>query len=183
MSNIYKGEFQDHEGNVVYPHTTADVVFCTDGRTAQARLNELGEGLDGVTGRTDSPEVSDSNILATSKAVHAVKEQMPNTLNFESELIGQTNMPKYNHGQKDVTLSKNLSDYKWIFVKSASMSAICPVELFKKIDGFGNSGNATDGSTYEAFNLSYVSDTSINLKARIPADNTIYIYGIKSDLA
>lgn len=74
MSNIYKGEFQDYEGNVVYPHTTADVVFGTDGKTVQARLNELGEGLDGVTGRTDSPEVDDSNILATSKAVHALQE-------------------------------------------------------------------------------------------------------------
>lgn len=72
MSNIYKGEFQDYEGNVVYPHTTADVVYTTDGKTVQSKLNQLGEGLDGVTGRTDSPEVSDSNILASSKAVNTI---------------------------------------------------------------------------------------------------------------
>lgn len=40
MSNIYKGEFQDYEGNVVYPHTSADVVFATDGQTIQKKLND-----------------------------------------------------------------------------------------------------------------------------------------------
>ena len=80
MSNIYKGEFQDYEGNVVYPHTTADVVYTTDGKTVQSKLNQLGEGLDGVTGRTDSPEVDDSNILATSKAVHEVNQKLEGAL-------------------------------------------------------------------------------------------------------
>lgn len=76
MSNVYKGEFQDHEGNVVYPHSQADVVFCTDGETVQSKLNKTENVIGGVTGRTDSLEVDDSNILATSKAVHTLNNSL-----------------------------------------------------------------------------------------------------------
>ena len=71
MGNIYKGEMQDNIGNTVYPHTESDVVFCSDGETAQAKLARYEDALGNVTGTTDSLEVSDSNILATSKAVNA----------------------------------------------------------------------------------------------------------------
>ena len=31
MSNILVGELQDYEGNTIYPHTEATVVFMSDG--------------------------------------------------------------------------------------------------------------------------------------------------------
>ena len=75
MSNIYKGELQDNQGNTIYPHTEADLVFCADGTTIQSKVAEMGAVTDGVTGRTDSLEVSDSNILATSKATNALNQK------------------------------------------------------------------------------------------------------------
>lgn len=56
MSNIYKGEFQDYEGNVVYPHTTADVVFTTDGQTIQKKMNEQGIDYDSIKAQLTAGE-------------------------------------------------------------------------------------------------------------------------------
>ena len=68
------GELQDNEGNVVYPHTEASVVFCSDGGTVQEKLESHGiKALANITGVTDSTEVSNSNILATSKALNNLK--------------------------------------------------------------------------------------------------------------
>lgn len=78
MANTYKGEMQDYEGNVIYPHTEADVVFCTDGQTVQSRLNKT-EGVFGaIKGITDSAEVADSSILPTSKALNQVFQSVSN---------------------------------------------------------------------------------------------------------
>lgn len=72
MADIHKGELQDNLGNTMYPHTEADVVFCTDGKTAQEKLTKYENALGSVTGKTDSLKVNDSNILATSKAVYGM---------------------------------------------------------------------------------------------------------------
>lgn len=40
MSDIYKGELQDYEGNTIYPHTEADIVFMTEGQTVEQFLRE-----------------------------------------------------------------------------------------------------------------------------------------------
>ncbi len=40
MSDIYKGELQDYEGNTIYPHTESDVVFMMDGQTVEKFLRE-----------------------------------------------------------------------------------------------------------------------------------------------
>lgn len=42
-TQIYSGELQDHEGNTLYPHTEADVVFLTSGETVQEKIIELEE--------------------------------------------------------------------------------------------------------------------------------------------
>ena len=76
MSDIYKGELQDYEGNTIYPHSEADVIFCTDGETAQTKLNKYEEALGKVTGVTDSPEVDDSKILVSAKALHEVNSSL-----------------------------------------------------------------------------------------------------------
>lgn len=33
MSNVYVGELQDYEGNTVYPHTEASVVWMPEGQS------------------------------------------------------------------------------------------------------------------------------------------------------
>lgn len=76
MADIYKGELQDNLGNTVYPHTESDVVFCADGETVQEKFAGYDNAIGGVTGRTDSLEVGDSNILATSKSVNTLSNQL-----------------------------------------------------------------------------------------------------------
>ena len=76
MSDIYKGELQDYEGNTIYPHSEADVIFCADGDTAQSKLNKYENALGNVTGVTDSLEVNDSKILASAKALYKVNSSL-----------------------------------------------------------------------------------------------------------
>lgn len=87
MSDIYKGELQDYKGNTVYNHTEADVVFCADGESVQKKIAKQEAALGSVTGTTDSLEVSDSNILATSKTTNELAQmQGGNILTYnESE--------------------------------------------------------------------------------------------------
>ena len=80
MAEILKGELQDYQGNTLYPHSKADVVFCEDGTTAQAKLTKYENALGSVTGKTDSLEVDNANILATSKAVSNLKKNVENSL-------------------------------------------------------------------------------------------------------
>ena len=76
MSDILKGELQDSQGNTIYPHTEADVVFCADGETAQSKLTKYEDALGNVTGVTDSLEVDDSKVLVSSKALHKVNSSL-----------------------------------------------------------------------------------------------------------
>ena len=78
MADIQKGELQDNLGNTLYPHTQSDIVFCTDGVTVEEKLAKYEDSLGTVTGKTDSVKVSDSNILATSKAVSTLNESLDN---------------------------------------------------------------------------------------------------------
>lgn len=87
MGNIYKGEMQDNKGNTIYPHTESDVVFCSDGETAQEKLTKYEDALGEVTGKTDSTEVSDTKILATSKAVNDLKVSLNNSLGMDLAVV------------------------------------------------------------------------------------------------
>lgn len=40
MTGIFSGELQDYEGNTIYAHTEADIVFLEDGTTLGAFLQE-----------------------------------------------------------------------------------------------------------------------------------------------
>ena len=90
MADIYKGELQDNLGNTVYPHTESDVVFCADGETAQEKLAKYENALGSVTGKTDSLEVDDTNILATSKAVKQLNNSLERlkTYSTEEKVVG-----------------------------------------------------------------------------------------------
>lgn len=88
MSDIYKGELQDYEGNTIYPHSEADVIFCTDGETTQSKLNKYENALGNVTGVTDSLEVDDSKILVSAKALHKVNSSF-GTLSFGVDSNGK----------------------------------------------------------------------------------------------
>lgn len=82
MSDIYKGELQDYKGNTIYPHSEADVIFCTDGETTQSKLNKYENALGNVTGVTDSLEVDDSKILVSAKALHKVNSSLGGVSQF-----------------------------------------------------------------------------------------------------
>ena len=76
MANTYRGEIQDNKGNTVYPHTESEIVFCPDGENVQEKLIKYENALGNVTGTTDSLEVDDSNVLATSKALKKVNDSL-----------------------------------------------------------------------------------------------------------
>lgn len=75
MSDIYKGELQDYQGNTVYPHTEADVVFCTDGGNVQERLVEHDTKLNETT---NSLEVNNKDIIPDSRATYKLAQKLGN---------------------------------------------------------------------------------------------------------
>ena len=93
MANTYRGEIQDNKGNTVYPHTESEIVFCPDGENVQEKLTKYENALGNVTGTTDSLEVSDSNILATSKALNVLNENLKanDGLKFQFATDGEGN--------------------------------------------------------------------------------------------
>lgn len=135
MSNIYKGEMQDYQGNTIYPHTEADVVFCSDGETVQEKLVKQETALGSVTGKTDSLEVNDSNILATSMAVHKLKTELGG-LKFGIDEDG--NYGYYKDGADTVTPFKSQEIIYLGTAKSYNISNIVGVENIDKytIDDF-----------------------------------------------
>lgn len=165
MSDIYKGELQDYEGNTIYPHSEADVIFCTDGETTQSKLNKYENALGNVTGVTDSLEVDDSKILVSAKALHKVNSSF-GTLSFGVDSNGKayykiggadTEYPfKNGNDVKVVSLSgtgrvsKNI-DFSYLTNYSALTNdafAVCPTG----VQNYGSSPNTslTISTSYNA---------------------------------
>ena len=61
-TQLYTGELQDHEGNTLYPHTEASVVFLSSGATVQEKITEL-EGATGNAGSANSELTSKVSTL------------------------------------------------------------------------------------------------------------------------
>ena len=76
MADIQKGELQDNLSNTLYPHTSADIVFCDDGNTTQSKLTKYENALGSVTGKTDSLTANNTNLLATSRAVSLLNTEI-----------------------------------------------------------------------------------------------------------
>lgn len=112
MSDIYKGELQDNQGNTIYPHTEADITFCADGETVQKKLTDYENALGNVTGVTDSLEVNDSRILATSKALKKVNDSLTasDSLKFQFATDGEGN---YGYLGADGSLVPFKGDRNW----------------------------------------------------------------------
>ncbi|MDO5574446.1 MAG: hypothetical protein Q4G60_10780, partial [bacterium] len=70
--SVYITEFQDANGDVVYPHTDSRVVWRPNGNRLEDTMKAIESALNGATTTTDLPATNSSTILATSKAVNAV---------------------------------------------------------------------------------------------------------------
>ena len=76
MAEILKGELQDYQGNTLYPHSKADVIFCSDGKTAQEKFTKYENALGTVTGTSGSTTVNDANVLATTEATKKLSDRV-----------------------------------------------------------------------------------------------------------
>ena len=110
MADICKGELQDNLSNTLYPHTTSDIVFCTDGETVQDKLTRYEDSLGSVTGKTDSLGVNDSNILATSKAVNNLKKDVENSLENLSDSLSDMIKVFVGKNTSKITVSRDKSE-------------------------------------------------------------------------
>ena len=81
MSDIYVGELQDEDGNTVYPHTEADVCFCTDGKNVQEKIN--------------------NELLSNTKVLKTIEEIEANT-NVEN-IAGATALKEVNNKLMSIT--------------------------------------------------------------------------------
>ncbi len=128
MSDIYKGELQDYEGNTIYPHSEADVIFCTDGETTQSKLNKYENALGKVTGVTDSLEVDDSKILVSAKALHKVNSSLESQPDFVYDEAGKITGYKTKIGGADT-----------VFPFSGGLNAIITVRSVSSV--YSSAGN------------------------------------------
>lgn len=171
MSDIYKGELQDYEGNTIYPHSEADVIFCADGETAQSKMNKYEKALGNVTGVTDSLEVNDSKILASAKALYKVNSSLADgNLSFS---IGEDGDPYATYKVGADTVTKKLGEPTLIGTFGGSVntdhnSATFSLTSYKNyknitlanmlivIQKYGHSSN---GASNESFSWTYNQST------------------------
>lgn len=85
MANIFKSEIQDYQGNIIYPHTKADVTFCKDGKSVQEEVDKYESALGTIEGITDNPDTDDATKLPTSKVTSALKNMVNALTNTVSE--------------------------------------------------------------------------------------------------
>lgn len=149
MSDIYKGELQDYEGNTIYPHSEADVIFCTDGETAQSKLNKYEEALGNVTGVTDSLEVDDSKILVSAKALHKVNSSLQDQPDFVYDSTGKITGYKTKVGADTVFPFSSGSNYIKIEVEHNPNTGLTISEQI------GKSSSLINVATIPNINTSY----------------------------
>lgn len=65
-------ELSDDSGNIVYPHSEADIIWMQDGRDVEEVLKRLDELLNGITGISSVRNLDDATKLATAKAVNSL---------------------------------------------------------------------------------------------------------------
>lgn len=65
-------ELSDNSGNIVYPHSEADIIWMQDGRDVEEVLKRLDELLNGITGISSVRNLDDATKLATAKAVNSL---------------------------------------------------------------------------------------------------------------
>lgn len=75
MAVTKRGEMQDNNGDVFYPHTESNIVFCADGETVQEKLANTEKVLGESTGTTGSLEINDANKLVTSDATYQLDQK------------------------------------------------------------------------------------------------------------
>ena len=136
MADIYKGELQDNKGNTVYPHTEADVVFCSDGERVQEKLAKTEEVLGDSTGKTGSLEVNDSQKLVTSDATYQLAQNQGGcSLSYnESEDAyyiqhGADSVPKKLGEPEFITQSRSISISRTATTKDYSVTFDFPTRL------------------------------------------------------
>jgi hypothetical protein len=68
MPDILKIELQDKDGNIAYPHTTADIVFDSNGEDMEKKLEEINSKIEtagkvqSVNGKTGDVEITKDDI-------------------------------------------------------------------------------------------------------------------------
>ena len=98
MADKLKVELQDENGNIYYLHTSADVVFCEDGTTVEAKLN----------GKIDEADIiQNATTAATDKVPSAaVAKNLQDQITAQNTKIsvvsGQIGVTKILHGELNV---------------------------------------------------------------------------------
>ena len=179
MSNIYKGEFQDYEGNVVYPHTSADVVFATDGQTIQKKLNDAEIDYTDVKAQLTSGEhefrfgITADGEYGYHKEVEGADTVVPFKSDAELLAYGCTNMYKYSgigitgflteEGSKYFSESSVLSNTDTNQTTfTAKKDKKIKVLFMSRLSGNDTQGNASMGSSTQKYNfILYKNNTAV----------------------
>ncbi len=91
MADKLKVELQDENGNIYYLHTSADVVFCEDGTTVEAKLN----------GKIDKADIiQNATTAATDKVPSAAVAK-----NLQDQITAQNTKINFAAGLPSIGLS------------------------------------------------------------------------------
>ena len=124
MADIQRGELQDNLGNVIYPHTEADLVFCADGESVQEKLVKTEDALGNVTGTTDSLEVSDPNILVSSVATKTLSNTVSAMLENMGEIEIRFGTGTLSNGAETILFEKEMSSNPIVLVTGISPATV-----------------------------------------------------------
>lgn len=102
MAEIYKVQIEDESGNIHYPHTTADVVFLSDGKKAEQVIKDLDDKKHTHSNKTVIDKITQALLDHWSAAYTHVSDAVKHITSTERANWDDANSKKHTHSNKSV---------------------------------------------------------------------------------
>lgn len=102
MAEIYKVQIEDESGNIHYPHTTADVVFLSDGKKAEQVIKDLDDKKHTHSNKTVIDKITQALLDHWSAAYTHVSDAVKHITSTERLNWDDANSKKHTHSNKSV---------------------------------------------------------------------------------
>lgn len=102
MAEIYKVQIEDESGNIHYPHTTADVVFLSDGKKAEQVIKDLDDKKHTHSNKTVIDKITQTLLDHWNAAYTHVSDAVKHITSAERTNWDDANSKKHTHSNKSV---------------------------------------------------------------------------------
>lgn len=102
MAEIYKVQIEDESGNIHYPHTTADVVFMSDGKKAEQVIKDLDNKKHTHSNKTVIDKITQALLDNWTAAYTHISDTVKHITATERTNWNDANSKKHTHANKNI---------------------------------------------------------------------------------